>query len=156
VKWPLADVSGSRALGNWCARLESRSGGFCPDDNGPDTRYLSVVDNDAHYATTQHIADLAMDPVKYYDSDTKTYVAYENPFVVGLGSDGYSYEYTSGQYFMVPISLGLGVSAGRGQCPEQSGWPVRWHAAAAEKICDCRCIVLRLLRFGLSSSTTSF
>ncbi len=70
----------------------------------PDSRYFAVVDNDAHYANTQHIADLAMDPVQY--TTTGGPITFQNQFVVGLGTGGGSLSYEAGQYFMVPISLG--------------------------------------------------
>jgi len=85
------------------------SNGYCPFElvlvgTFPDSRYFAVVDNDAHYASTQHIADLAMDPVQYTTTGGTT--TYQNQFVVGLGTDDGSLSYEANQYFMVPISLG--------------------------------------------------
>ena len=70
----------------------------------PDTRYFAVVDNDDHYAATEHVADLAMDPVG--QTTLSGYTSFANPFVVGLGGGGGSLPYASGNYWMVPISLG--------------------------------------------------
>jgi hypothetical protein len=70
----------------------------------PNERCFSITDNDMHYASTQHIADTALDPVNNGGSaysDTNPYTP--NQF------------YTANQPSMVPISLG-GVPSASGAC----------------------------------------
>ncbi len=76
------------------------SNGYCPVEvvlagAFPDVRYFSITQNDMHYAASQHIADLDIDPA----NSTIT-----NPFVVGSGGSAPAYDST--QYYVVPVSLG--------------------------------------------------
>ena len=58
-----------------------------------DVRYLSITDNDMHYAATQHLADADVDPVGVPGN------SYSNPFTPGI-------QYSGTQQYLVPISLG--------------------------------------------------
>jgi hypothetical protein len=66
----------------------------------PNVRYLAVTDNDMHYTSGQHLADLAMDTAKNGQT---------NPFTPGRIVSGQ-------QQYLVPISLGS-VPGGSGIWP---------------------------------------
>ncbi|MGD0360743.1 MAG: hypothetical protein ABSC93_07715 [Bryobacteraceae bacterium] len=74
--------------------------GYCPVEliiggSFPDVRYFSITVNDMHKTVAQHITDAGLDPANG---------TYTNPFVPG--SSGSSPPYTTGQAYLVPISLG--------------------------------------------------
>ena len=72
---------------------------FCPIElvmlgTFPNARYFSVTDNDMHYAGTQHMADIAMDPAR-----PKGAGAFVNPYMPGT-------QYQPAQGYLVPVSFG--------------------------------------------------
>jgi hypothetical protein len=89
--------------------LKTPTGHHCPlelviEGAFADARYFSITVNDEHNAAAQHLVDAAIDPVASESTSGTTIYTYTNPFVVPSG--GSSQPYSSGQAYLVPISLG--------------------------------------------------